>query len=320
MTDQPNILSTIARRMLEDFEILRAVTHAGERGRAVEDILRDFLRQYLPGRYAVATGFVVGKGQRISPQCDIIIYDRLDTPILLGASDMVMVPADCALAVIEVKSNLDTGELVGDGQKKGALQQIESIRALEYEIPLEEPSFQDCKPLGLVFAFEKGTNFDTLGKHTRAFREREVSDQRYMANCICVLNKDVRSQGLICYYDASNNWFHMAPTERHPVVVVEAKHLTLAIWFYFLLERMSMLLENRTKAKTERELAKRFKGDPDKAAKVEHGCEAAAHYVLTPNMAGYFGIVGNWFEHRNYRNGIDRLTLSKAALRARAQD
>jgi len=289
MTSQGDLFGAIAKRMRADFEGLRRITHSGERGRAVEEILREFLRRHLPGRYAVGTGFLVAPEGTESRQCDIIIYDRLDTPILLGAGDIVMVPTDCALAVIEVKSALSRQELTGNearGKKKvkGALHQVKSARALAYQTSLNK-EFKDPKPLGFVFGFDPDRKMELIAADVKAFREglgRDQATQQVMANGVCVLDR-----GLVCYYDSENSWFQVDPTfapnsQLAQICIVEAGRQTLAIWLYFLLERMKILLQNR----------------------------GASQCVLTPNMSQYFGI-SKRFKSTTLSNGVVKITPSR---------
>jgi hypothetical protein len=97
---------------------LEKLNHRGERGRQREDNLRKFLSDHLPAAYGVATGEILPyKGNKLSPQCDIIIYDRLRMRIF-GKNDAVQqIPLEAVYAVIEVKSELNSTALA-DMRKK----------------------------------------------------------------------------------------------------------------------------------------------------------------------------------------------------------
>lgn len=56
--------------------------HPGENGRNKEDILVEFLRNYLPKRYSIGTGFIFDSEKGRSNQTDIIIYDAFWSSIL----------------------------------------------------------------------------------------------------------------------------------------------------------------------------------------------------------------------------------------------
>lgn len=80
--------------------------HWGEDGRYKEIILSHVLRQHLPKGVSVGTGFVINNGS-ITKQIDAIVY-RDDYPILFKQDDFVIVPAECVLGIIEVKSRVTT--------------------------------------------------------------------------------------------------------------------------------------------------------------------------------------------------------------------
>lgn len=69
-----------------------------------ESVIRSVIRGYLPSTLSVGSGFILTPAGP-STQIDILIYD--DTaPILFRDGDFVVIPADCARAVIEVKTSL----------------------------------------------------------------------------------------------------------------------------------------------------------------------------------------------------------------------
>jgi len=52
--------------------VRKSITHAGEKGRALEAEVANFLRGLLPAEYGISTGFVVyhtKDGPKLSPQC-----------------------------------------------------------------------------------------------------------------------------------------------------------------------------------------------------------------------------------------------------------
>lgn len=66
-----DMLTHAGQRMALDLR-QRLVPHHGEQGAAREEIVRAFLRSYLPKRFEVSSGFVFDAGGRISGQTDII--------------------------------------------------------------------------------------------------------------------------------------------------------------------------------------------------------------------------------------------------------
>src|SRR5436190_20927616 len=102
-------LAEYEKLLQSKYTISGTIRHKGERGRQRENGLLMFLRETLPAAYGVATGEIIPWiGKDPSPQCDIIIYDRLRMPIF-GASEAVQqVPLEGVYAVIESKSVIDS--------------------------------------------------------------------------------------------------------------------------------------------------------------------------------------------------------------------
>lgn len=190
--------------------------HSGMRGELYEALLRDFLRDYLPQRFYIGTGQVMGSNpslnseglySRLSKQIDIVIFDALNHPILLPKYELF--PIEGTLAVIEVKSKLTTQELVGDG---GALENIESAKRLlskEADTVLQTPRIVEIEgqnavdvrsmpsPLGVVFAFESPTSVETLIQQWKNWNSAKF--QRYRTDMICLLNEKVLMIDTNCF-------------------------------------------------------------------------------------------------------------------------
>lgn len=99
--------------LLAAFNKSAAVKHNGSKGTIREDQVADFLREQLPGRYQVVRGELIDSEGNRSRQLDTIIIDRNSAaPFLRGrdTSEWIL-PVEAALAVIEVKSQLNSTEL-----------------------------------------------------------------------------------------------------------------------------------------------------------------------------------------------------------------
>ncbi|GHD40978.1 hypothetical protein GCM10017083_04780 [Thalassobaculum fulvum] len=113
------------------FEILlpnartRGAAHRGEDGRYVEDLVRTYLRKYLPKDLEVLTGFILrpavktdlsnrsrsGDEDRHSTQLDIIVYDTGTFPVFQRFGDSVIVPPEGVVAIISVKKTLRDADI-----------------------------------------------------------------------------------------------------------------------------------------------------------------------------------------------------------------
>lgn len=82
--------------------------HNPEIGRLNESHLVKFLRGYLPPKIGVGTGFIAcgGPNAKQSPQCDIILFDKLNNAPLYASEAWAIYPIEIVYGVIEVKTKL----------------------------------------------------------------------------------------------------------------------------------------------------------------------------------------------------------------------
>ena len=88
-------------------------------GLYAESILRKFLQSVLPQKVSVSQGFVEREG-KLSAQCDIIIYDKINYAPLYSFGDFEIIPHDAVICVIEVKTSIDKktfGKVLFDFEK-----------------------------------------------------------------------------------------------------------------------------------------------------------------------------------------------------------
>lgn len=94
--------------------------HRGEDGRFVEDLLREYLRRYLPQGLEVLNGFILrpavktgttGKERRNesdthSTQLDIVVFDSDNYPIFQRFGNSAIVPPEGVVGIVSVKKHL----------------------------------------------------------------------------------------------------------------------------------------------------------------------------------------------------------------------
>jgi hypothetical protein len=76
-------------------------------GVLTEEILRSFLRNHLPKAVSVEQGFILTEDGELSKQCDIIIYDSQSYSPFYRINDIVVVPAESVICIIEVKTTIN---------------------------------------------------------------------------------------------------------------------------------------------------------------------------------------------------------------------
>ena len=116
-----------ARSILARAEADRSILHAGLRGSAVEHLISDFVGQYLPRRFAVTSGLVIGSDDSVSAQTDLIIYDQEQaSPI---PSTTTVIPAEAVVGIVEIKTGIRIADLrktVNDTARFKGLPQLAS--------------------------------------------------------------------------------------------------------------------------------------------------------------------------------------------------
>src|SRR6266516_3940813 len=110
---------TSKKEILDRFDRAREQARAHEtemfHGRVAEASCRKWLSDFLPRRYGVTSGYVVSPGLpsgQKAPHFDVIIYDRLEAPILWiednpdssAQGRSLAIPVEYVGAVIEVKA------------------------------------------------------------------------------------------------------------------------------------------------------------------------------------------------------------------------
>lgn len=85
--------------------------HNGVKGTRVDEVFRSFLQRHLPDSIGITSGEIVDIHGGRSGQIDLILYDKVRTPMLFGdkSSTDHSVPAEGAIAAVEVKSRLKKG-------------------------------------------------------------------------------------------------------------------------------------------------------------------------------------------------------------------
>ncbi len=85
--------------------------HTGEYGTFRESIVRDFLKFVVPRSLDMSTGFVITSMNKVSTQCDVVIFDSRSTPLYVEGDRQRFFPIECVYGIGEVKSTLSRSEL-----------------------------------------------------------------------------------------------------------------------------------------------------------------------------------------------------------------
>lgn len=82
------------------------IYHNGEFGMYREKIVKELLTNILPKRLSIGSGFIITKEGKISTQCDIVIYDSNNCPLIENEEKQIFFPIECVVAIGEIKSDI----------------------------------------------------------------------------------------------------------------------------------------------------------------------------------------------------------------------
>ena len=102
--------------------------HPGEFGTYRETIVIEFLRFITPRSLAITNGFVITPNNKVSSQCDIIIYDINSIPLVQDSNKDKFIPIESVVAIGEIKSTLTLIEL------KNALSKLSKVKKYRSEL------------------------------------------------------------------------------------------------------------------------------------------------------------------------------------------
>ena len=70
-------IAQAAKLLRAEFEHIRTTNpHAGEGGKEIENIVKEFLNHHMPQRFRATAGFVIDKFSEMSGHEDVLIYDE----------------------------------------------------------------------------------------------------------------------------------------------------------------------------------------------------------------------------------------------------
>lgn len=177
------IFQGIDERLLSDFALTSSqVTHKVKRGETREDLLKGFLSEYLPKKYSISTGEITDTEKLVSHQCDIVIYDQSECPLIFSNENYNVFPCEPVFATIEVKSCLNNKELVD------CIKKTKTIKTL---------SRDNGYIASIVFAFTTSYGKNPIQTISRQLKNASSSLSKHeYIDMICILDS-----GLIAFFD-----------------------------------------------------------------------------------------------------------------------
>ena len=223
-----DIMTDVSDRMRADLAASRAVlTHSVLKGNANEETVREMVRQYFPRSLDVSTGTVIDSTGRQSRQLDVILSDAARTPIFYEAGGARVIPAECVVAVMEVKTDLTVEELkksylnmqsVKELEKKGHFK-VKGVIVEEHTLYGKGWSYWPTQ--FFVFAYESAT-LDTLKEKMDSLQEDDLPECQI--DMICSLQRGVIANQL------NDGRFSGLPAEGSSTVAIETDHSLLLFY------------------------------------------------------------------------------------------
>lgn len=222
-------IESMAKKMEIDYqEVTSHIDHMGLRGSARENIIREYIKQLLPKRFAVGSGIITDAQGTQSRQQDFIIYDAFNSPSFLQMDSLsTVLPIESVYSTIEVKSCLTKAEL------EKCITNYKSVKDLVLSPFVSEfsPSRIYNQICGYVFSYTSDASLETVALNVQDLtKELPIDLQPTM---ICVLDK-----GLIVHVDKTNPLnILVSPSENTTWAIIENEKEKNLYIFYLLLQQ-----------------------------------------------------------------------------------
>lgn len=220
-------IESMAQKLSIDYELTSHIDHMGVRGGSREDVLKYYIKQLLPERFAVGNGVVTDVNGTQSKQQDFFVYDAFNSPVFLHTESSSIIPVESVYATIEVKSTLKKETLIQ------SLENIKSVKGLEITVLLNTPLIPEVynSIFGAIFAYTSDTTIETIANNLDVLCKDIPPSNR--PSVICVLD-----QGVIVNVEKQMlNQIEIMPSENTTWGIVKnVKEMNLYL-FYLLLQQ-----------------------------------------------------------------------------------
>lgn len=178
-----NIESMAKKMAIEYQEVTSHIEHMGVRGASRENVLREYIKQLLPQKYAVGNGVITDVEGTQSKQQDFFVYDAFNSPTFLHMDSSSIIPVESVYATIEIKSTLS---------KETLRQSIDNIKSVkELKITVLKNSFivpeQYNFILGTIFAYTSDSAIETIAQNVDNICKNIPKE--IQPSIICILDK-----------------------------------------------------------------------------------------------------------------------------------
>jgi hypothetical protein len=234
--DLERIFEVTAKKMKLEWEQVKdSLDHSGNKGTALETIVIEYLRPYLPRNLGMISGEIAGSNGISTKQMDIIIYDEFKAPRLFDKGNIRVIPIECVYAVIEVKANINSQDVVDE-----IFENMSSVKNLEktgfhdtkgniiHTVDLYGKDWSIWPVHYFVFAIDS-MKLETLANKIHEKHESNNCEVSKRIDCVCVLEKGVIMNRL------ESSKYSALPTPNSVLTWHESENPFL--FFYYLISR-----------------------------------------------------------------------------------
>jgi hypothetical protein len=187
-----------------------ALTHRGVKGAVREVLIRELFRPLLPSDVGIGTGQIATSNGDLSPQQDVVIYDRRILPPVLFEAVLGVFPIEAVLATVEVKTTLTATEVASAHASASTIHTYQYLPGEDDNATGQPVVHSIEKIISSVFALD--TDLKPDGK-TELQRYQEIDrGSEPVVRSICISGRG--------YWYFSGAWRHVESDAQHSETVM----------------------------------------------------------------------------------------------------
>lgn len=228
------MLKKSIKRIEADFDFSAVIDHNCSKGTFREQIIKNFLRPFLPGCYGLSGGQAFNNNGDLSKQLDIVIYDSLHSYIAPYMEDFIYFPCESVYGNIEIKSVLNKESFIEAVENIASLKKIKREKIDTYHVnPIMPLVIENVKwdvqvlseYFGVIFAYDS-VKADTILDYINEVIQNGIIEREYLPNVIVLLKE---KQIINRYYCCGDAQYEIRPIgEFNGFLVEECKDNVLS--------------------------------------------------------------------------------------------
>jgi hypothetical protein len=198
------------RTAIEQARAAAVFSHQGVKGSVLEILIGELFRPLLPSDIGVGTGQIIDCYKSpMSPQIDIILYDKSILPPVLLDDRLGIFPIESVLYTIEIKTKLNASELASAHLAAQKIAKFGYLPGLKDELG-KDKNHSIEKARSVVFALGSdlsGTGLNEAQRYKNFYGEGDAN-----LRAICVVGRGY-------WYDDGNHWIECQPADEFDEVL-----------------------------------------------------------------------------------------------------